>query len=188
MVETVLQKMPLALRDFIEGNCGLSGQSFWLIEPSEMPQPQRRLLCHDTDMTSTLSAFHGSALQVDALRKRKHQDTYIREVYLKTIKGGEIVEYGVIAIFLQSFEPEQRKVIVRDRKPLGGLLHQFEIEFISAPLCFFSLSQSAVARNPMAGFGQPKYYGRFNELAKPNGQSLAWIMEILPKTISGGPL
>lgn len=179
-VNTVLQKMPAALRDFIEGNCALSGESFQLIEPAEMPQPQRSLLCHDSDMTSTLSAFHGSALKVEALRKRIHRNTYIREVYLRTAEGGKIVEYGVIAIFLQSFESEQREVIDRDREPLGGLLHQFEIEFTSAPLCFFSLNQAAVARNPLAGLGQSKYFGRFNELAKPTGQSLAWIMEILP--------
>ncbi len=180
MVEVVLQKMPVDLRAFIENNCALSMESFRLIEPAEMPQPQRKLLCHDGDMTSTLSEFHGSVLQVKALQKNNRKGTYIREVYLRAVEGGKIVEYGVIAILLQGFEPQQRKLIEQDREPLGGLLHRFEIEFTSAPLCFFSLKQDAVARNPVAGFGQPEYYGRFNELAKPSGQSLAWIMEILP--------
>lgn len=180
MVEAVLQKMPRGLLGFIQNNCALSMESFRLIEPAEMPQPQRKLLCHDGDMTSTLSEFHGSVLQVEALQKNNRKETYIREVYLRAVEGGKIVEYGVIAILLQNFERDQRKEIEQDRQPLGGLLHQFEIEFTSAPLCFFYLNEDAVVRNPVAGFGQAKYYGRFNELAKPSGQSLAWIMEIIP--------
>ena len=180
MVEAVFQKMPVGLREFIESKCALSLDSFRLIEPAEMPEPQRRLLCHDRDMTSTLSEFHSSVLQVEALQKNNRKGTYIREVYLRAVEGGKIVEYGVIAILLQGFEPQQRKLIEQDRQPLGGLLHQFEIEFTSAPLCFFYLNEDAVGRNPVAGFSQAKYYGRFNELAKPSGQSLAWIMEILP--------
>ncbi len=180
MVEAVLQKMPKGLLGFIQNHCALSMESFRLIGSEEMPEPQRSLLCHDKDMTSTLCEFHGSALQVEALRKEKLLETYIREVYLRTADGGKIVEYGVIAILLQGFDPEQRELIEQDRKPLGGLLHHFEIEFTSAPLCFFYLNEDAVVRNPVAGFGQSKYFGRFNELAKPNGQTLAWIMEILP--------
>ncbi len=180
MVEAVIQKMPTGLREFIQNNCALSMESFRLIKSAEMPQPQRKLLCHDGDMTSTLSAFHGGVLQVEALQKQNRKGTYIREVYLRAGNGGKIVEYGVIAILLQGFDREQRELIEQDREPLGGLLHRFEIKFTSAPLCFFFLSQDAVARNPMAGFGQSRYYGRFNELAKPSGQTLAWIMEILP--------
>ena len=180
MVEAVIQKMPAGLREFIQNDCALSMESFRLIKPAKMPQPQRKLLCHDGDMTSALSAFHGGGLQVEALQKQNRKGTYIREVYLRAGNGGKIVEYGVIAILLQGFDRQQRKLIKQDREPLGGLLHRFEIKFTSAPLCFFFLSQDAVARNPMAGFGQPKYYGRCNELAKPGGQTLAWIMEILP--------
>ncbi len=180
MVEVVFQKMPGGLREFIQNHCALSMESFRIIEPAEMPQPQRQLLCHNGDMTSTLSEFHGGVLQVEALQKKKRRRTYIREVYLRAGDGGKIVEYGVIAILLQGFEPEQRKLIEQDREPLGGLLHRFEIKFTSAPLCFFFLDQEAVVRNPVAGFGKPKYYGRFNELAKPGGQTLAWIMEIIP--------
>ncbi|MCZ6673253.1 MAG: hypothetical protein O7C75_09980 [Verrucomicrobia bacterium] len=184
MAETIVQNMPEELRDFLDHACSLSLSSFELLPPEEMPQPQRELLTHSVDMTSTLADFHESALQVDLLQKKALKDVYIREVYLRTIYSEEIVEYGVIAIVLGSFEPEQRKVIEEAKEPLGGLLHQFKIEFKSAPICFFSLAEGAVTQNPVAGFGNEKYYGRFNRLSKPNDQTLAWIMEILPGNYS----
>ncbi len=182
MAEAILDNMPAALREFIDHPCELSMESFLLVGSEEVPEPQQSLLCHTFDMTSTLSDFHGSALQVEMLQKKKLKETYIREVYLRTAYSGKIVEYGVIGILLSSFKPEQRKLIEQDREPLGGLLHQFKIEFTSAPICFFRLNEDAVTQNPVAGFGQKKYYGRFNKLAKPSGRTLAWIMEILPGT------
>jgi hypothetical protein len=133
-------------------------------------------------MTSTLAEFNGSDLSVKVLQQARTEDYYLREVFLRAIATGAIVEYGVIAIALAQFSPEQQIAIQAGEAPLGGLLHRFRISFESSPICFFSIAAGHRAGSPLAAFNHGDSYGRFNHLATPAGEPLAWIMEILPGT------
>jgi hypothetical protein len=63
---------------------------------------------------------------------------------------------------------------------LGALLHRFNIPFESSPIGFFALATASMADSRRVALNSPLCHGRFNRLAKPTGESLAWIMEILP--------
>lgn len=185
MEEVIVQGMPESLRRYIVENCSIPASSFHLKSGEELPQPSRGLLFHDHDMTSTLADFHGSKLYVDRIQSLEIDDVYFREVFLRSKKTDGVVEYGVIAIVLKSFSEEERQVIEADLEPLGGLLHQFQIEFDSSPVCFFAISAEHLVDTPFKDLEGHTFYGRFNRLAKSNGQTLAWIMEILPDDALG---
>ncbi len=179
MDEVIVKGMPEALRYFIVSDCGIPVSAFHIIQGEDLPEPANQLLNHPVDMTSTLEKYHGSKLYVDCLRREISRRVYLREVFLKAQKDDAIVEYGVIAIVLDSFSDDQQKVIQAAKIPFGGLLHDFKIEFKSAPVCYFSISAEFLKDTPFRKLKGELFCGRFNQLSKISGESIAWIMEIL---------
>jgi hypothetical protein len=178
--EVIAQGVPEALWKFLGDACRMPAENLRRIPADALPEPAKQLLVHQRDMTSTLAAFHGSALRVDILQQRRLDDLYLREVFLRTLKGDRIVEYGVIAIAVDQFAPDQQQAIQGGEAPLGALLHRFHIPFASAPLSFFSVPAACLAETPFGAVNHSTCFGRFNHLAKPSGEPLAWIIEILP--------
>lgn len=188
--EAIAQGVPEAFWRFVSDACGVSPGAFRMVEGNAVPEPAKQLLVHRRDMTTTLAEFHGSELRVEIFQTVRRDDLYLREVFLRTTAHDRVVEYGVIAIALEQFSPAQRDIISAGRTPLGELLHQAKIPFISAPIGFFAVPATTVAaRRP--GFAQGAScagcHGRFNRLAKSTGEPLAWIMEILPPGSAGVP-
>ena len=178
--QVITQDLPEALRNFIRDDCRIPAGSFHARPGDRLPEPARQLLFHARDMTSTLSTFHESTLRVQILRRQRENDFYLREVFLRTLPGDAIVEYGVIGIALDQFTTPQQEAIETGQAPLGGLLHRFAIPFTSAPVGFFSVQSRALAATPFPNAKDTTCYGRFNRLTKSTGEPLAWILEILP--------
>ena len=147
---------------------------------TDLPQPDRSLLDHERDMTSTLAAHHGGGLRVELLRCHTEGGLYLREVFLRMQGADKIVEYGVLAVALASFSTEARAAVEAGRTPLGAILHQFKLPFVSSPVGFFTADAASLAATPFALPPGATASGRFNRLATPAGETLAWIMEILP--------
>jgi hypothetical protein len=173
------QGVPETLTTFIRENCRISPALIRWLPATALPERDRRLLVHTCDMTSTLAAFHKSPLHVEILQKMRLDELYLREVFLRT-KSEKIVEYGVIAVVLDQFTQPQQAAIQAGRVPLGGLLHQFEIPFVSAPIGFVSVPAEGLNETPLQLPAGSTCFGRFNRLTKPTGEPLAWILEILP--------
>jgi hypothetical protein len=182
--EVIAPVLPETLRRFMRQTCRIPADAFRPLVPASMPEPARCLLVHSNDMTSTLAAFHESPLRVEVLQRQREGELYLREVFLRTVPGDAIVEYGVIAIALDQFTAEQQQAVQAGQVPLGGLLHRFKIAFESAPIGFFSASGTALATTPLATPKTAICFGRFNRLTKPTGEPLAWILEILPPTMA----
>lgn len=178
--EAIAQGVPEAFWRFVNESCGAQPESFRLLDGNAVPEPAKQLLVHRRDMTTTLAEFHGSELRVEIFQVQHRGDLYLREVFLRTTNDRRVVEYGVIAIALEQFTTPQRAMIEAGRTPLGELLHHCKIPFVSTPIAFFSVAARALAPARFEGAAGPVSYGRFNRLAKPTGEPLAWIMEILP--------
>ena len=185
MNDVIAPGVPESVWKFLCDVCRMSPEILRRLPGETLPEPARQLLVHRRDMTSTLSAFHGSALRVDILQQRRNDEVYLREVFLRTLATDAIVEYGVIGVALEQFSPPQQEAIEAGETPLGGLLHQFKIPFESSPICFFSVPTDRFTETPLAALKGATCFGRFNQLAKPTGERLAWIMEILPQTHAG---
>lgn len=179
MPHLLAQDLPETLQRFMR-DCRLPPSIFQPVAAEHVPQPEQRLLVHKNDMTSTLAAFHESPLQVEILQRQQIEDLYVREVFLRTTASGAVVEYGVIAIALEQYTQAQREAILGGHAPLGALLHRFQIPFVSAPIGFFAVSGAALADTPFSVAPDVTCHGRFNRLSKPSGETLAWILEILP--------
>jgi hypothetical protein len=173
-------RLPESLQRYMRDACGVPLDDLITLPGGKLPEPARQLLAHAQDMTSTLAAHHGSALRVEVLRRAQDDTLYFREVFLRTQADDRIVEYGVIAIALEQFTPPQREAILAGQIPLGELLHRFRIPFVSSPIGYFAVSAASFGDRPFAVPAGATCHGRFNRLGKPTGETLAWILEILP--------
>ncbi len=151
----------------------------WL-SSTRVPQPFHRLLVHDHDMTSELAGFHGDAISLHVLHSQTSEDTYLREVTLHAASSGNCVEYGLIAIPLESFPREIRPRILAGDTPLGTILNESKLPYHSEPQGFFTIPAVALRKIfPQSSTGGI-LYGRYNHLIQDDGSCLARILEILP--------
>src|SRR5262249_4003962 len=182
--EAIAHGVPESFWRFVNESCRVRPEGIRMVAADALPKPAKRLLAHTRDMTSTLAEFHGSALKVEILQRCQRDEYYLREVFLRTIAGDQIVEYGVIGIALGRFGPVQQQTILAGKYPLGEILHRFHIPFVSAPIGYFEIPSDAVTAPHFATSDATSCHGRFNRLATATGEPLASIMEILPPTKS----
>jgi chorismate-pyruvate lyase len=150
------------------------------LEAQELPQPQRSLLAHQTDMTSTLENFYGQRLHVEVLARHSVENEYCREVALRLEQSGRRVEFGAIKIMLDLFPAEVRQEILRESKPLGRILVESGVDFTSRPHLFLCITSDDFINRALGLSGPQVLYGRRNTLTDPWSRPLAEIVEILP--------
>ena len=150
------------------------------IEPEQIPEPYRWLLAHDRDMTSRLEAFHGRKIHIRALARRQQGLEYFREVVLELDGSGQAVEFGASRINLGFFPGKAREEVRRERRPLGGILHDFGLAFSSRPGAYLRVVADAFIGGALGLSGAPPLFGRRNTLRDGWGRPLAEIVEILP--------
>jgi hypothetical protein len=151
------------------------------VEPRALPEPERRLLVHDRDMTPTLAAHHGSELRLEVLDLDRSPGYLLRLVILRRRDNLKPVECGAIGIHLGGFSPRVRELIEAGVIPLGGILAAEAVPHSGAPRGYFELvADDLVAHALGAKVGQ-RLSGRCNELSFPDGEAFADIVEILPQ-------
>ena len=152
-----------------------------LLEVGEgpMPQPYRRLLVHDSDMTSTLERYHREPAGLEELRRDRRGMELWREVLLVGQRSRRIMEYGAIRIDLSSFDSDPRWAILEGRQPLGAILADHRVVYRSRPSRFFAVASTRRLESLLGLDGPSTLYGRQNVLLGERG-TLAEVVEILP--------
>lgn len=150
------------------------------IDGEEVPEPYRRLLVHQQDMTSTLENFHQQAVRLRVLGCEQQGDHYYREVVLELEGSGKPVEFGAIKINLSLFPPAAREEILRERWPLGHILKEFAIVYSSRPKAFLRIASDRLISGVLRLNGVHLLFGRRNTLLDAQDRPLAEIVEILP--------
>ncbi|HEY0075067.1 MAG TPA: hypothetical protein VGB77_13260 [Abditibacteriaceae bacterium] len=150
-----------------------------LIEPEAIPEPYKSLLVHERDMTSTLERFHGGRCHVHALQCIEDEN-YSRLVVLELDKSDKPVEFGAITIHLQNFDKVARDLILQRQKPLGAILNEENIPYVSSPQAFFRIACDELICQTLRLENSEWLYGRCNCLTLKEGQILAEIVEVLP--------
>ena len=153
-----------------------------VIDSELVPQPYRSLLVHENDMTSTLENFHGDRVHLKVHTRDARGDSYLRAVVLQLDRSLKAVEFGCIKIYLKHFPQPASEAILRAHRPLGGILREFEIEYLSRPKAFLRVASDPLINELLHLKGAHVLYGRRNTLSNPNGNTLAEIIEILPST------
>lgn len=147
-----------------------------------VPQPYRRLLVHQKDMTPTLEQFHGSDIHLRLLGKRRKGNQYFREVVLLLDGTDQPAEFGAIKINLNLFSAEAQKHILEEKRPLGRILQECAVRHSSHPKAFFRIATDQVINDALGLKGAHVLFGRRNTLLDPQNRPLAEIVEILPPT------
>jgi chorismate-pyruvate lyase len=163
--------------------CAVMGVTLADVQPlagERLPQPYRKLLVHDSDMTPTLEAFHACTLALHVINKQFIDGTLVRQVLLVSDRTNKPVAYGVIRIFLDSFDESARQMIIACRKPLGSILGSQAIEHFSRPTSFFALPPDETIASALRIDDPPaQLFGRYNELFHDTRHKLAQVVEIL---------
>ena len=162
------------------GTAGLLALKTTLVDPWEIPQPARLLLCHDSDMTPTLEAFFGDRIHLDVLQQEHRGEIVTRQVTLRLDSTDRPVEFGAIRIDLSGLAAPQKQIVRKGRKPLGAILNAFDIPHESHPSQFFRIKADALMVKCFALEGPQTLYGRCNALTHQGGETIADVVEVLP--------
>lgn len=151
------------------------------IAAAEMPEPYRRLLVHDRDMTTTLEAFHGVRTHLRLLTAKNDDGIYRREVVLALVGLEKPVEFGAVTIHLELLPPDARQAVMTAQRPLGGVLVGYGVKFTSRPKAFIAIEpDETIGKVLEMERRSTTLYGRCNALLDAQGRVLADIVEILP--------
>ena len=152
------------------------------IEPTEIPEPYRSLLVHEKDMTGTLAGYWGLPISLRPLTVLRDGNSLYRQVVLTAGPDRIPVEAGAIMIYLDRFPPEALPVIRQSQKPLGVILTEYRVSYVSTPQGFFQTEANPFLQDAFADAREQTLYGRCNRLTNPAGKPLAEVVEILPAT------
>lgn len=150
-----------------------------ILEAHELPEPYRMLLAHDRDMTGTLEAYFKQRMTLRVYGKIIDGDSLFRQVVLEGVDDHKPREFGAIRIDLSCFDSETRALIEQCRTPLGQILRDHGIAYVSNPSAYLKVAPDAMLREALSVTEGP-LYGRKNELTIPGDRALAQIIEILP--------
>jgi len=150
------------------------------VDGAEVPEPYRRLLVHQDDMTPTLEKFHGDIIHLKVLSRQQRDGFYFREVVLLLDKTDRPVEFGAIKLNLNLFAPAARQMILGEREPVGHILRDHAVEHASRPKAYLRVQSDAFINDALRLTGSHILFGRRNTHFDPQGRPLAEIVEILP--------
>lgn len=153
--------------------------SAMILEAEELPEPYRMLLAHDRDMTGTLETYFKQAMTLRVFNKKLDGDSLFRQVVLEGVDDGKPREFGAIRIDLSCFAGETRELVAQCRVPLGRVLREHGVAYVSNPSAYLRVDPDALLREALHSEHGP-LFGRKNELKMPDGRAIAQIIEILP--------
>ncbi|MGH9339729.1 MAG: hypothetical protein ACRD1R_09130 [Acidobacteriota bacterium] len=150
------------------------------VTDSSIPEPQRSLLVHRQSMTSRLEAAYGEEVRIKVLNRKISDGVVLRQVVLIPNGAQSPVEFGAIRIHLEHLSAEARKLIGGEKIPLGRVLRDLGIQYLSRPMAYFQLLSDALLGEALELSGSQLLYGRRNRLLTPSDKTLAEVVEILP--------
>lgn len=159
---------------------GLSLPVIDRIEAREVPAPYHSLLVHDHDMTSTLEKFHKHKIHIRVIARHTFENEYYRESILELDRSRKPVEFGAIKINLDLFPAGARHEILREQRPLGGIMAHFRMTLQSRPSAYLRIASDDYINKGLSLDGISFLYGRRNCLLDNWERPLAEIVEILP--------
>jgi chorismate-pyruvate lyase len=151
-----------------------------MLDGHEVPEPAKQLLVHENDMTPTLIDFFQDEIYLTVLHQEEEHLVIKREVILHLMGCKSPVEFGAIKIDISCMPDHVRNTIREGKKPLGGILAEYNIIHTSHPSGFFEVSSDDVMRRAFSFQDKPVLYGRCNTLRYENGGTLAEVVEVLP--------
>lgn len=167
------------LSDFYE-LAGLPVPHIETLPGPNIPEPYRKLLVHENDMTGTLEQYHDNRIHLRVLHSKQLGKLYYREVVLQLDHSAQAAGFGATKLDLRLYPAEAQRLILKDYVPLGSILAQFQIAYTCHPSAYLRIQpDESIATELNLGNPVP-LYGRRNTLKNARGAILAELIEILP--------
>ncbi len=149
--------------------------------PSDtLPQPQRSLLVHYSDMTSTLGRHYGEPIVLRLLDHHEGPQWYRRHIVLETATSRRPVEYGAMRVLLPLLSDAARAEVLEAKLPLGAILARHGLNYRHCPGGFFRLHTNHLIEQALQISWPQWLYGRCNCMSDEVGRVVAEVIEILP--------
>jgi chorismate-pyruvate lyase len=101
--------------------------TFEEVQVSDVPTIYQTLLAHDQHMTVTVERHHGCDVNVVVLQERMEEPFYTREILLTRATDSQVVQYGLVRLFLPSISEAAKRDILSKEIPLGKVLIEHNI-------------------------------------------------------------
>ena len=165
--------------DVLYAQAGIAPPAIKRISRARVPPPYHGLLVHEDDMTVTLERHCGGRVAVRVLCCALRGQSYFRRVLLVHEASARPVAMGAVRIRLDVLGARLRAKILSQREPLGRILREGGIPFVSRPAAFFEVRPNA---EMMGVFRMPvsrTLYGR-RTCVTLAGLRIGDIVEVLP--------
>ena len=165
--------------DVLYAQAGVAPPVVKKISRARVPPPYHGLLVHEDEMTLTLERYCGGRIAVRVLSSAVKGQSYFRRVLLVEESSARPLAMGAVRIRLDVLGARNRAKILRQREPLGRILRDGGIDFLSRPTAFFEVRPNA---EMMGVFWMPEsrtLYGRRTHVTLA-GVRIGDIVEILP--------
>jgi len=150
------------------------------IAGEQIPEPYRRLLVHQNDMTPTLETAHGANIHLQIISSELRGDFYFREVALRLDGSDTPVEFGANKVSLLLFPPKARQLILEEHLPLGRILRDCDIAHSTVAKAFFRVYPDELISKVLGVADSTALYGRKATILDLQQRPLSEIVEILP--------
>ena len=129
------------------------------VAPTEMPAEARDLLVHHGHMTQVLERLHRSPVSLTVLKDQLADGVYWRKILLHA-PPPQLVEYGIVRIFLQYVPKAAADEILSRRLPLGRILISHHVLRRVDPRWYVQLSSQELVDHFGIAPPAPLAYGR----------------------------
>ncbi len=151
-----------------------------IIPGDAVPEPFRKLLVHQKDMTPTLEEFHKSRIHLEILSSDPRGGYYFREVVLRLDHDEAPVEFGANKIHLGAFPEEAQELILLEQVPLGRILKDCAVRHQTVAKHFLRVEPDEFMARALELEQAIPLYGRKAVISDLQGRPLSEIVEILP--------
>lgn len=165
--------------DALYARAGVAAPVVKVTRAERIPAPYQILLVHQNEMTSMLERHVGGPVTVRVLSSFSKGRSYFRRVLLAVKSTGRPVAMGAVRLRLDVFSPAIRARILAEKVPLGRVLSDAGIRYLSRPTTFLEVTPNA---EMMGVFWMPEprtMYGRRTHVTVA-GKRIGDIVEILP--------
>ena len=165
--------------DVLYAQAGIAPPVVKKISRARVPPPYHGLLVHEDEMTLTLERHYGGRIAVRVLSCSLKGQSYFRRVLLVQESSARPVAMGAVRIRLDVLGARNRAKILRQREPLGRILRDGGVDFLSRPTAFFEVKPNAEMMGVFWMREARTLYGRRTHVTLA-GVRIGDIVEILP--------
>jgi chorismate-pyruvate lyase len=125
-----------------------------------LPAGYRALLAHQNHMTVALESFHQSLVSVTPLSEWRDESSYARASLLHRQTDGEVVQFGIMRIWLADLPQPAQDEITSKQAPLGRVLIRHNVLREVELITLWKIEPGPVLRRYLQLTGNAPIFGR----------------------------